>query len=87
MDGVFKIRDGITDPVQGVVKEGALFRVVGDWKATAGQSWLECEGSLECCRYAMRMGYNDLPIDDEVVYGYINDELHLVHKSELVPLQ
>ena len=77
------IRDGVTDPAQQAVVGGAEYRIEDWWDRVAGKSWGLCQGNPACLQYAMRGVANDLPLDDEVVYGKIGALGHLVHVSEL----
>jgi hypothetical protein len=72
-----------TDPVRGMVVEGARFVVEDWWDRLTGGSWMNAEGNPAALQYAMRSGFNGLPADDEVVYGKIGAFGHLVHVSEL----
>lgn len=72
-----------TDPVRGMVVEGAEFHVEDWWDRLTGGSWQTATGNPAALQYAMRSGFNGLPIDDEVVYGKIGPFGHLVHVSEL----
>lgn len=84
-----KIKEGVTDPVQGQVVGGAEYRIEDWWDKLTGGSWMMAEGNPAALQYAMRSSLSQpsLPIDDEVVYGKIKAgafELgHLVHVSEL----
>lgn len=81
-----RIRDGVTDPMQGAVVPGAEYRIEGRWADIAGRSWQVCDGNPACLHYAVRAADNGLPIDDNVLYGKIGYLGHLVHISEIEPL-
>lgn len=81
-----RIRDGVTDPAQGQVVGGAEYRVEGLWQEVTGCSWTEAIGNPAALQYAMRAAANNLPIDDDVLYGKIGHFGHLVHVSEIEPL-
>ena len=73
-----RIREGVTDPTQGLVVGGAEYRLgVG--------SWMTAQGNPAALHYALRTGLNgsDVPTDDEVLYGKIGTLGHLVHVSEV----
>jgi hypothetical protein len=80
-----KIRDGVTDPLQGAVVAGALFRVEDWWDVCSGKSWMVSDANPAALHYAMRTGLSDgsVPLDDEVLYGKIGSFGHLVHLSEI----
>jgi hypothetical protein len=75
------------DPQRGIVVAGAEF-VLEDWydymdgRGIYGRSWMT-DRTFATHWYAMRREANDLPLDDEVVYGHIGPYGHLVHVSEL----
>ena len=60
---------------------GSEIRIEDWWDKLTGGSWMFAEGNPACLNYAMRSV--DLPIDDEVLYGKINNLGYLVHVSEL----
>lgn len=72
-----------------IIKNGSLkgekIEIEGKWNTlTIGsKSWMHCDGNPTCLIYAMRAAEDGLPIDDDVLYGKINDEGFLVHKSEI----
>lgn len=43
-----------------------------------------CDGNPACLTYALRSGIEDLPIDDDVLYGKVGGFGFLLHVSELV---
>lgn len=59
------------------------FRIEDWWDRIAGRSWKVCDGNPACLDYAIRAGFERLPIDDEVVYGKIGLIGKLVHVSQL----
>ena len=63
---------------------GAVIRIEDWWDRVAGKSWMDCNGNPAALVYAMRSVDNDLPADDEVLYGKINGLGHLIHISELI---
>ena len=73
----FKKKYGSTNP--NIIIEGL-------WKDISGKSWMFSEGNPVCLIYAMRSGFEELPIDDRVYYGKIHDLGELVHESELEDL-
>jgi len=54
------------------------------WDRVSGKSWMYESGNRDCYQYALRVGYNRLPIDDEVLYGKVNETGCLVHISEII---
>lgn len=79
-----KLNATASDPTQGCVVEGALYRIEDWWDRVAGRSWTVCDGNPACLQYAMRTGLSgNSHLDDEVVYGKIDGLGHLVHVSEL----
>lgn len=66
------------------VQESAEYRIEDWWDRVAGKSWMDCEGNPACIQYAVRSSIpNNIPMDDEVVYGKIGYLGYLVHVSEL----
>lgn len=80
---VVKISDGVADPVQKAVQPGAEYTIEDWWDRMAGRSWREVHGNPACLHYAVRAKSNDLPVDEEVLYGKIGPFGHLVHVSEI----
>lgn len=62
---------------------GASYRVEEYWDKLTGNSWKMSGRNMACMIYAMRVRDNNLPNDDEVVYGKIGPFGHLVHVSEI----
>jgi len=48
-----------------------------------GMSWMDADGNPACILYGLRVGTENLPIDNDVYYGKINGFGELVHASEL----
>jgi hypothetical protein len=69
-----------------VPKIGGLTYEVEDWwQNLSGKSWKVSEGNPACMMYAMRIGSQGIPLDDDVLYGRIDDSSKgLLHLSELV---
>ena len=64
---------------------GLSFEVEDWWKNINGKSWMVSDGNPVCLTYAMRINQQNLPMDDDVLYGRINDSIKgLMHLSELV---
>ena len=60
------------------------YRVEDWWDRVAGKSWMELAATNPACLvYAIRSSRNQIPIDDEVLYGKIGHLGHLVHLSEI----
>lgn len=65
------------------------------WDHLTGGSWLDADGNPAAMIYAIRAGFAELPMDDEVVYvkAKMIDEPnsprlgHIVHVSELEPVE
>jgi hypothetical protein len=63
---------------------GSEFFVEDWWDKLSGKTWGSCEGNPACIVYSLRVIDNDLPLDNEVVYGKTPDGLgHLLHVSEI----
>lgn len=77
-----KIKDGVIDPAQGLVLPGAEYRIEDWWDRVSGESWMTSYSNIAALQYAIRSAKNDLPLDDNVVYGKIESLGHLVHVSE-----
>lgn len=54
------------------------------WDRLTGRSWGMSDGNPAAIVYGLRAGMNQLPWDDEVVYGKIGGLGHLVHVSEII---
>lgn len=53
------------------------------WDRVSEISWMYADGNPACLIYAIRAATNNLPEDDNVLYGKIGCLGHLVHVSEL----
>lgn len=65
---------------------GSIIRIEGYWNEVHGKSWKEGigEGNPAAIIYSLRMIDNNLPYDENVLYGHTEDGLgHLVHECEL----
>lgn len=78
-----KLKKGVTDPAQGMVVGGASYRIEDYWKTLTGGSWMDADGNIAALHYAVRSVVNNLPMDDNVLYGKIGSLGHLVHVSEI----
>lgn len=65
------------------ITAGAVIVIEDWWENVGGKSWMVCNGNPACLFYAMRSGFESLPIDNEVLYGKIGGLGYLVHISEL----
>lgn len=74
---------GVTDPARGLVTGGRPFQVEDWWDHLTSRSWMEAGNNPAALQYAIRSGMAHLPIDDDVIYGKIDECGHLVHASEL----
>ncbi len=77
-----------TAPFEGAGKtyslNGAPFRVEDYWDRVKGEPWGTSAWNPAALKYAMRIAFTSIPVDNEVVYG--KDEVgieYLVHVSEL----
>lgn len=59
--------------------------VIEDWhdRVMGGKTWMDCYGNPAAMVYGLRSGMNDIPLDNEVVYGKIGHFGHIVHVSEI----
>jgi hypothetical protein len=72
------------DLARDMVKADMEYRIEDWWDHLTGGSWMDAEGNPAAKQYAIRTGFsNQIPTDDDVVYGHINGIGHLVHVSEL----
>lgn len=62
---------------------GQEYRVEDWWDRLGLGSWMFAAGNPACIMYAIRTADDDLPIDDDVLYGKIGSLGHLVHLSEI----
>lgn len=63
--------------------DGADYHVEDYWHVITGKSWQIADRNPAAIQYAVRAGFSDLPLDDEVVYGKIGALGYLVHVSEI----
>ena len=63
--------------------QGKTITVEDWWDRVAEQSWMDCNGNPACLIYAMRSGFANMPIDNEVFYGKIGGLGHIIHQSEV----
>lgn len=70
----------------GVPNIGGLdFEVEDWWENVSGKSWQVHEGNPASLMYAMRVAQQNLPLDNDVLYGRIDDTSKgLMHLCELV---
>jgi len=59
------------------------YRVEGYWDVISGNSW-QTSSVIAAFNYAMRVFEQNLPFDDEVLYGKVGHLGYLVHVSEIV---
>lgn len=64
---------------------GCEFRVEDWWDRVGNGSWMYATGIPVCMQYTIRTlkPHEDLPIDNEVLYGKIGSLGYLVHISEI----
>ena len=62
---------------------GAEYRIEGWWDKLTGGSWGNAQGNPAALKYAFRGATDNLPMDDEVLYGKVGLLGHLVHASEI----
>lgn len=62
---------------------GSEFHVEDWWDRVYGKSWMDATGNPAATVYAIRGGFNRLPIDNQVLYGKIGMLGCLVHISEI----
>lgn len=69
------------------IKSGTLkghdYHVEDYWDRVAGISWMNANGNPACLGYAIRSAKDNLPTDNNVLYGKIGALGHLVHTSEI----
>ena len=64
--------------------KGKEYWVEDWWENVGGGSWMFANGNPACMKYAVRAGLKDnLPTDDNVLYGKIGSLGELIHISEL----
>lgn len=78
-----RIKEGVQDPIQEEVVGGAEYCIENLWEKVSGKSWMISYGNPAAMQYGMRSGLNNLPVDDNVLYGKIGPFGHLVHVSEI----
>lgn len=62
---------------------GNAFIIEDWWDRVYGTSWMKSNGNPAALDYAMRAGFESLPIDDECYYGKIGGFGHIIHKTQL----
>ena len=62
---------------------GSKFHVEDYWENVAGESWMQCNGNPTCLEYAVRSSIDNLPTDDNVLYGKIGGFGKLIHVKEI----
>ena len=79
-----KIKNDVTHP-QVNDFGGSEYHVEDWWDRVAGKSWMDCNGNPACMVYAIRTGLSneEVPTDNEVLYGKVGNFGHLVHVSEI----
>lgn len=65
--------------------KGSEYRVEDWWDRLGQGSWMFGAGNPACLQYAIRSSppLDNLPMDNEVLYGKIGGLGHLVHISEI----
>lgn len=53
------------------------------WDRVVGESWMDCDGNPAALKYAVRSAVDNLPFDNEVLYGKIDGLGHIIHVTEL----
>ena len=62
---------------------GSVMLVEDWWDRVYGESWMSSDGNPAALVYAMRSVDNNLPTDNEVLYGKVGGFGHLVHIKEV----
>jgi hypothetical protein len=71
-------------PVHGRSDNSFEYRIEDRQDRVFGQSWMYAEGNPAALLYAMRSGFSNLPLDNEVLYGKDPSGMgHIVHVSEI----
>lgn len=72
------------DPLNKVDLGGQMFQVEDWWQNVSGKSWMDSDGNPAAIAYAFRTGFKDnVPINNDVLYGKINGLGYMFHISEL----
>lgn len=64
--------------------EGQTYVIEDYWHIIDGRSWYERKSNPACIKYTSRVAKDDLPFDDEVLYGKIGSFGELIHISEIL---
>ena len=64
-------------------KSGHDYIVEDWWQNVFGKSWMQSDGNFAAMQYGIHVAENDLPLDDEVLYGKIGGVGVLYHITEL----
>lgn len=65
------------------LRNGAEYRIEDYVDRVLGRSWKMCNGNPCALKYAVRSAVDNLPLDDEVLYGKIDGIGEMVHVSEI----
>ncbi len=66
-----------------ILKDGCEFHLEDWWDRVYGKSWMSSEGNPACLIYSVRVASNNLPLNNDVVYGKVDGLGMLIHQSEL----
>jgi len=66
------------------LKCGTTILIEDWWDRISNKSWMVMNGNPGCIKYGIRVATDNLPLDDEVLYGHTRDGLgNLVHITEV----
>lgn len=66
---------------------GKIFKVQDYWDRLTGLSWIIARGNSTCLDYGRRVDKENLPMDNEVLFGHIGHRSLLMHVSDLIDEQ
>ena len=78
---VVKLKSTATHPQHDIA--GADFLIEDWWDHLTRSLWMTADGNPACLVYGLRVGMNNLPANNDVVYGKVGAWGVLIHSSEI----
>ncbi len=63
--------------------KGETYRIEDWFHSVVGKTWMEANGNMAATEYAIRIRLDELPLDNQVLYGKIGQMGKAVHASEI----
>lgn len=85
---IHKEKSSLADKTVSIISgkfKGNEYLVEDWWDRIGSESWMHTVGNVACLNYAVRSSslVDNLPFDDEVLYGKIGNLGYLIHISEI----